>query len=67
MPLDLSLQREKPVAESMGQKPLLLIRPELRFEHSYDHPAYDSPCLPCRFPGTKKSQLTFASDAIFFF
>jgi hypothetical protein len=45
----------------------ILIRPELRFEHSYDRPAYDSPCLPCGFPGTKKSQLTFASDAIFFF
>jgi hypothetical protein len=45
----------------------ILIRPELRFEHSYDRPAYDSPCLPCGLPGTKKSQLTFASDAIFFF
>jgi hypothetical protein len=45
----------------------ILIRPELRFEHSYDRPAYDSPCLPCGLPGTKKSQLTFASDAVFFF
>ena len=45
----------------------ILIRPELRFEHSYDLPAYDSPCLPCGLPGTKKSQLTLSSDAIFFF
>jgi hypothetical protein len=45
----------------------ILLRPELRFEHSYDRPAYDSPCLLCGLPGTKKSQLTFASDAIFFF
>jgi hypothetical protein len=45
----------------------IVLRPELRFEHSYDRPAYDSPCLPCGFPGTKKSQLTFSSDAIFFF
>jgi hypothetical protein len=45
----------------------ILLRPELRFEHSYDRPAYDSPCLPCGLPGTKKSQLTFSSDAIFFF
>jgi Putative beta-barrel porin-2, OmpL-like. bbp2/Carboxypeptidase regulatory-like domain len=45
----------------------ILLRPELRFEHSYDRPAYDSPCLPCGLPGTKKNQFTFASDAIFFF
>lgn len=45
----------------------ILLRPELRLEHSYDRPAYDSPCLPCGAPGTKKTQLTFASDAIFFF
>ncbi|HYL83096.1 MAG TPA: TonB-dependent receptor [Candidatus Angelobacter sp.] len=45
----------------------ILLRPELRFEHSYDRPAYDSPCLPCGLPGTKESQLTLASDAIFFF
>lgn len=45
----------------------ILLRPELRFEHSYDRAAYDSSCLPCGMPGTKKSQLTFASDAIFFF
>jgi hypothetical protein len=25
------------------------------------------PCLPCGVPGTKKSQFTFSSDAIFFF
>ena len=45
----------------------ILLRPELRFEHSYDRAAYDSPCLPCGAPGTKKSQLTFSSDAILFF
>jgi hypothetical protein len=45
----------------------ILVRPELRFEHSYDRPAYDSPCLPCGTPGTKKSQFTAAVDAIFFF
>ena len=45
----------------------ILLRPELRLEHSYDRPAYDSPCLPCGAPGTKKTQLTLASDAIFFF
>jgi len=45
----------------------VLFRPELRFEHSYDRPAYDSPCLPCGSPGTKKSQFTAAGDVIFFF
>jgi hypothetical protein len=35
----------------------VLFRPELRFERSYDAPAYDN--------GTKKNQLTFASDVIF--
>jgi hypothetical protein len=37
----------------------ILFRPELRFERSYNVPAYDN--------GTKKNQLTFASDMIFFF
>jgi Putative beta-barrel porin-2, OmpL-like. bbp2 len=37
----------------------VLIRPELRFEHAYDAPAYNA--------GTKKSQLVFASDVIFHF
>ncbi|MGA6981221.1 MAG: outer membrane beta-barrel protein [Candidatus Sulfotelmatobacter sp.] len=37
----------------------VLLRPELRFEHSYDAPAYQN--------GTKKSQLTAAADVIFFF
>ncbi|MBV8551132.1 MAG: TonB-dependent receptor [Acidobacteriaceae bacterium] len=37
----------------------ILLRPELRFEHSYDVPAYDN--------GTKKNQVTFAGDFIFFF
>ena len=37
----------------------VLFRPELRWEHSYDAPAYDY--------GTKHSQLTFASDVILFF
>lgn len=45
----------------------VLFRPELRFEHSYDSPAYDSPCLPCGSPGTKKSQFTASADMIFFF
>jgi hypothetical protein len=45
----------------------VLFRPEVRFDHSYNLPAYDSPCLPCGQPGTKKSQLTFSSDLIFFF
>lgn len=37
----------------------VLFRPELRFEHAYDAPAYNA--------GTKKSQLAFASDVIFHF
>jgi hypothetical protein len=37
----------------------ILIRPELRFEHAYDTPAYNA--------GTRKSQLVFASDIIFHF
>jgi hypothetical protein len=37
----------------------VLLRPELRFEHAYDAPAYNA--------GTKKSQLVFASDVIFHF
>lgn len=37
----------------------VLFRPELRFERSYDAPAYDN--------GTKKNQLTFATDVILFF
>jgi len=37
----------------------VLFRPELRFERSYDAPAYDN--------GTRQNQLTFASDVIFFF
>jgi hypothetical protein len=37
----------------------ILVRPELRYEHSYDLPVYNS--------GTRKDQLIFASDAIFFF
>ncbi len=37
----------------------VLFRPEIRWEHSYDAPAYDN--------GTKHSQLTFASDVILFF
>ena len=44
----------------------ILFRPELRFEHSYDLPAYDSPCLPCGSPGTKKNQFTASGDVIFF-
>jgi hypothetical protein len=37
----------------------ILIRPELRYERSYDVPAYNN--------GTKKDQLVFASDVVFFF
>jgi len=37
----------------------LVFRPELRFEHAYDAPAYDS--------GNLKSQVTLAADAIWFY
>jgi hypothetical protein len=37
----------------------VLFRPELRFERSYDVPAYDE--------GTKKNQLMLAGDVIYFF
>lgn len=37
----------------------ILLRPELRFEHAYDAPIYNS--------GSKQSQLMLAGDAIFFF
>lgn len=37
----------------------ILFRPEVRFERAYDAPAYNN--------GTKKTQVTFASDVIFFF
>jgi hypothetical protein len=37
----------------------ILIRPELRYGHSYDVPTHNN--------GTKKDQLIFASDVIFFF
>jgi hypothetical protein len=37
----------------------MLLRPELRYEHSFDVLAYSS--------GTKKSQFVFASDIIWFF
>jgi len=37
----------------------VLFRPELRFERSYDLPAYDN--------GTKKNQLMLAGDVIYFF
>lgn len=37
----------------------ILFRPEVRFEHSYDRPAYQN--------GTKQTQLTAAGDIIFFF
>jgi len=33
-----------------------LLRPEIRYEHSYDLPAYDG--------GAKKDQLIFAGDVI---
>jgi hypothetical protein len=37
----------------------LLFRPEVRFEHAYDNPAFDN--------GTKKSQLILAGDLIVFY
>ena len=37
----------------------ILLRPELRYEHAFDAPAYDN--------GTKKTQFMFASDIIWFF
>lgn len=37
----------------------VLFRPELRYERAYDVPVYQN--------GTKKSQLTFAGDMIWFF
>jgi hypothetical protein len=37
----------------------ILLRPELRYERSYDVPAYNNE--------TKKDQLRFACDVIFFF
>ena len=37
----------------------IAFRPELRYEHSYDAPAYND--------GTKKSQLMFAADMIWFY
>jgi hypothetical protein len=43
-------------------------RPELRFEHSYNRPAYDSPLINgANGPPTKTSQLTFAGDLIWHF
>jgi hypothetical protein len=36
-----------------------LVRPELRYEHSYNAPAYNY--------GTKKNQLTVATDVILFY
>jgi hypothetical protein len=37
----------------------ILLRPELRFDHSYDVAAYNN--------GTRKSQLMLAGDVVFFF
>jgi hypothetical protein len=37
----------------------ILLRPELRYEHAYDRPAYDN--------GTKKSQFVVAGDVIFIY
>jgi hypothetical protein len=37
----------------------ILFRPELRVEHSYDHPAYDR--------GTKSTQFVFAGDITYHF
>ncbi len=44
------------------------LRPELRYEHSYNVPAYDSPFIDgVSGPPTKSSQLTFAADLIWHF
>jgi hypothetical protein len=37
----------------------IVFRPELRYDHAYDATPYDS--------GTKKAQLMFAADVIFFY
>jgi hypothetical protein len=37
----------------------IVFRPELRYDHAYDAPAYNN--------GTKKSQLMFAGDVILFY
>ncbi len=37
----------------------VVFRPEIRFDHAYDAPAFDT--------GTKKSQVMFAADMIFFY
>ena len=42
----------------------ITVRPELRLEHSYDRPAYDSPYLGSP---TKTTQLTAAADFIYHF
>jgi hypothetical protein len=40
----------------------------VRYEHSYDVPAYDSPSVDgVSGPPTKKSQLTMAGDIIWHF
>ncbi len=46
----------------------ITFRPELRFEHSYNKPAYDSPFIDgASGPPTKTTQLTFAGDLIWHF
>jgi hypothetical protein len=43
----------------------ITFRPELRFEHSYNKPAYDAPFIDgANGPPTKTTQLTFAGDLI---
>ena len=43
-------------------------RPELRYDHSYNKPAYDSPFINgASGPPTKSSQLTLAADLIWHF
>jgi hypothetical protein len=37
----------------------VIFRPEIRYEHAFDQPAYDT--------GTKKTQVMFAGDVIFFY
>jgi len=49
----------KAYSDDWKQRPSTLVRPEIRFERSYDVPAYDN--------GSKKNQLMLAGDIIYFF
>ena len=55
---------EHQIAATFWLGSTVTFRPELRFEHAYDVPAYDSPYLGAP---TKKSQGTLAGDLIYHF